>query len=304
MQNNKIPDSLRRLMAKVGPIWRNDTRGHIALMVREFTEILTDSPKDGVTVTRDIHYGSHERQLLDVFGPTNVSDKKPVLIFVHGGGFTDGHRNKTNEIYANVCYFFARHGIVSINMGYRLAPDAQFPAGTEDVASAVQWVRMNAGRFRIDSSKIFLMGHSAGAAHISSYAYDRRHQPISGHGLAGLLIISGRVRADNRPDNPNAKRVEAYYGEDSSLYDYMSPVSHVDASSLPTFIAFAEFENPLIDVYCTELAYRLAAAKRRAPPLLWLKDHNHTSMIGQLNLSDDELGPACVTFIDSVRESP
>ena len=294
----KIPDALRVLMANIGPKWRSDTRGHIALMVQEFTKVLSDSPKDGVNVEPDLRYGTHERQVLDVYSPTGVSERKPGLIFVHGGGFTDGHRNRTSEIYANVSYFFARHGVVGINMGYRLADDAQYPEGTRDVASAVKWVRENAGRLGIDTSRIFLMGHSAGAAHVASYAYDRRHQPARGHGLAGLFIISGRVRADNQATNPNAKRVEAYYGPDSSRYDDMSPVTHVNADSLPTFIAAAEFENPLIDVYCVELAYRLAVAKGYAPPLLWLRGHNHTSIIGQLNLAGDQLGPACLAFID------
>jgi acetyl esterase/lipase len=94
----KIPDALRVLMANIGPRWRSDTRGHIALMVQEFTKVLSDSPKDGVNVEPDLRYGSHERQVLDVYSPTGVSERKPGLIFVHGGGFTDGHRNRTSEI--------------------------------------------------------------------------------------------------------------------------------------------------------------------------------------------------------------
>jgi|SRR3984885_15700693 hypothetical protein len=84
----KSPDALRDLMANVGPKWRSDTRGHIALMVQEFTKVLSDSPKDGVNVEPDLHDGSHERQVLDVYSPTGVPGRKPGLIFVHGGGFT------------------------------------------------------------------------------------------------------------------------------------------------------------------------------------------------------------------------
>jgi acetyl esterase/lipase len=153
----------------------------------------------------------------------------------------------------------------------------------------------------VDPSRIFLMGHSAGGAHTASYAYDRRLHPAGGPGIAGLIVISGRVRADNRADNPNARKVEAYYGTDASRFDDVSAVSHVDAESVPTFIAMAEYENPLIDVYCTELAYRLAAAKRRAPPLLWLKGHNHTSMIAHINTAEDVLGRAMLAFIDAPR---
>lgn len=293
----QITGEMRALMARIGPQWAADTRGNIQLMVDKFSEILARSPKDGVSVEPNIFYGSHERQAFDVFHPTAGRAPRPALVFVHGGGFTEGDRNKSIEIYANVLYYFARYGIVGINAGYRLAPEALYPEATRDVAAVVKWVRENAVRLNVDPTRLFLMGHSAGGAHVGSYAYDRRLHPADGHGLAGLLIISGRMRIDNRADNPNARRVEQYYGRDSTIYDAVSPISHVNRDSVATFIATAEFENPLIDVYCFELAHRLAAAKGKAPPFVWLKGHNHTSIIGHLNTAEDILGQACRDFI-------
>lgn len=101
----------------------------------------------------------------------------------------------------------------------------------------------------------------------------------------------------DRPENPNAHKVQAYYGTDASKYDDYSPVSHVSKNSIPTFIAWAEFENPLVDVYCAELVYRLAAAKRKAPPLIWLRGHNHTSAIAHINTAEEQLGRAILEFI-------
>ena len=68
-------------------------------------------------------------------------------------------------------------------------------------------------------------------------------------------------------------------------------------------MAFAEYENPLIDVYCLELAYRVALAARRAPRVLRLDGHNHTSMIAHINTADDRLGQAMREFIGNIRES-
>ncbi|WP_424628426.1 alpha/beta hydrolase [Bradyrhizobium sp. SYSU BS000235] len=298
-----IPTELSDLMAKVGPIWASNTKGHIQLMIDKFTDVLKWSPKDNIAV-ESISYGPHERQKFELFNPVRGSaGRRPALIFVHGGAFTEGSRHRSTEIYANVLYYFARHGVAGINLGYRLAPEAQYPEATLDIASVVSWVRANANRLNVDPKRIFLMGHSAGGAHVGSYAYDKKLQPASGHGLAGVLIISGRVRADARDDNPNAKRVMAYYGSDTSVYDDLSPVSHVDAQSPPTFVACAEFENPLIDVYCFELAHRLAAAKGHAPPFMWLKGHNHTSIIAHFNTAEDELGRACLRFIQETPPS-
>ncbi|HEU0072355.1 MAG TPA: alpha/beta hydrolase [Alphaproteobacteria bacterium] len=290
-----IPESLRQLMAEIGPKWGTNTKGHIQLMIAEFSKLLKDQPTDGVTVERDIAYGNHERQNFDVYHQAQPSGQ--AVIFVHGGAFTEGHRTKTPEIYANACYYLARHGIVTVNMGYRLADSVTFPGVSEDIGSVVRWTRENAGKLGIGVDKLFLMGHSAGGAHIGSYAFDKRGQPSFGHGLAGLIMLSGRVRADNLPENPNAKRVEAYYGSDPAVLDDCSPINHVTKDALPTFIACGEFENPLIDVYSFELAHKLATLKRKAPPFLWMKGHNHTTTIAVLNTAEDELGSAIRSFI-------
>lgn len=292
-----IPSELRALMAEVGPRWRENVPAHVRLMVEQFTPVLSGAPKDGVEVRRDIAYGNHSRQRLDIFLPSGGA-ARAALLFVHGGAFVDGHRNKSTEIYANVLYCFARHGIVGVNIGYRLAPEVMYPEATRDVAAAVAWVHRNSEALGIDRDRIFLMGHSAGAAHTGCYAYDRRYHPPEGHGLAGHIVVSGRVRADNRPDNPNAHKVESYYGTDSTAYEAASSVSHIGPDSVRTFIAWGEFENPLIDVYCAELLYRLAVAKNSTPPSLWLAGHNHTSMIAHLNTADQRLENAIVRFIE------
>ncbi len=293
----QIPPELCALMAEIGPRWSEDVSGHVKLMVERFTQLHAGTAKTGIAVRRDIAYGTHPRQSLDVFMPATSATARAALLFVHGGAFVEGHRNRTGEIYANVLYYFARHDIVGVNIGYRLAPEAQYQEATRNVAAAVQWVRQHAGERGVDPSRLFLAGHSAGGAHTASYAYDRRLHPADGPGIAGLFVISGRVRADNLVENPNARKVEAYYGADAARLADCSPVAHVDAASVPTVIAMGEYENPLIGVYCLELAYRLAQVKRRAPPVLWLKGYNHTSMIAHLNTAEEALGRAMLDFI-------
>jgi hypothetical protein len=78
-------------------------------------------------------------------------------------------------------------------------------------------------------------------------------------------------------------------------YAIIAAVAAGQWSSLRTLIAYAEYENPLLDVYALELAHRLAVAKRQAPPLLRLAGHNHTSPIAHINT--DQLGAAIRAFI-------
>ncbi len=295
-----IPGPLRAIMAEVGPKWRDDTSGNIDLMVIEFSKILVSTSREGVIVHRDLPYGSHERQRLDVFLPVENRTTAPVVLFVHGGAFVSGHRNLTEQVYSNVTSYLAQRGIAAINVGYRLATDAPYPSGTLDIAAAVDWARAHANDYGWNPDQVFLMAHSAGAAHAGSYAYDPGFSPpLATPRLAGMIVVSGRVRIDNLAENPNAKNVEHYYGTDASRFEEYSPISHVDRDSVPTFVAWAEFESPLIDVYCAELVFRLAHAKRKAPPMLWLSGHNHMSAIAQIGTSDNLLGRAIVEFVNN-----
>lgn len=293
-----IPSSLRQLMADIGPRWGSSVQAHVKQMVQAFSEILHDAPKHA-TVTRNLPYGEDPRQCLDVFQPLESSAaRRPVLMFVHGGAFVEGEKDRTEEIYSNVLWYFARHGVIGVNVEFRLAPDHPYPSGTQDVASAVAWVHAHAEELGADPQRIFLMGHSAGGTHAAHYAYNTRFHPASGHGLAGLIVVSGRVRAENSAENPNAKRVEAYYGTSQERMEEGSPVNHVSAESVPTMIAVAEYENPLIDVHCVELFHALARQRRRAPRFVWLEGHNHTSIVAHFNTAEEVLGRQILSFME------
>lgn len=297
-----IPDSLFRLMAEVGPVWGTQVQAHVRLMLESFTPVLATAPKRAV-VTRNIAYGPHPRNVLDVYRPklpAQAARPWPVLLFVHGGAFVDGEKDRSAEIYSNVLWYFARHGVLGVNVEFRLAPEHRFPAGTQDVAAAVAWAKANVAAFGGDPTRVFLMGHSAGGAHAAHYAYDARRQPADGHGLAGLVVVSGRVRAEDGADNPNAERVRAYYPSAEAMADG-SAVNHVDERSPATMIAVAQYENPLIDLHCVELLHRLSQLRRHTPRFVWLPRHNHTSIIAHFNTADDTLGQHVLQFIADPR---
>jgi acetyl esterase len=298
----EIPPELRILMSEIGPRWSVNRPQNIETMIERFSDVLRLSPRDDVEAKRNLSYGPHPRQELDVYRSGRTTGRHAAVLFVHGGAFMDGHRNRTDMVYSNVPVFFARHGIIGINVGYRLGVDVGYPGATEDVASALHWTQTHADELGIDLGRIFLMGHSAGAAHTGSYAYDRRRQPTNGPSLAGHIVLSGRVRAENLPENPNGEKVVRYYGtSDARQLDDISPVMHVDADSVPTLVAWGEYENPLIDLHCAELVFRLSQVKRRSPPTVWLRGHNHTSTMAHIGTADELLGLAILDFIDRPR---
>jgi acetyl esterase len=292
----RIPEDLRKLMADIGPVWLSDVPGHVKLMSDEFTKVLCDCDKSGVEVHRNLSYGPHARHILDVYRKQDTFGA-PVVVFMHGGAFVDGNKDKTPEFYANVMYALARRGLVAVNVEYRLAPEFKYPSATHDLADALSWVRENIAGYGANSDTIFLMGHSAGAAHVATLAFNPEFRDLAKGALAGLIVVSGRVRADNRRENPNARKVEAYYGTDNSVYDAVSANHHL-TPDFPVLVAFAEFENALIDVYCLEMAHRLAVLQGKAPAMYYARGHNHTSIVAQMNTDDDALTPEILAFIE------
>jgi acetyl esterase/lipase len=294
-----LPELARRTLAEIGPVWGRDIARHRDLVLQTYRPLLAAAPKTGVSVTRDIPYGTHPRQVLDVYRHRYAADV-PVVVFVHGGAFVRGDKDIDGEVYANVLYYFARHRYLGVNIEYRRAPEFGYPSGAQDVAAAIAWVRAHAAEHGGDPERIFLIGHSAGGTHVASYAYDRAaiasHPPVS-----GLVLLSSRLRVDALPGNPNAEGVRAYFGTDESKYEQLSPLAHGAHSPLPVFIAIAEYENPYLDVYGAELFYRIAAARGRAPRFLRLPRHNHISLVAHLNTEEDILGSEIRDFLTTQR---
>ena len=284
-----LPEAARRRLAEIGPVWGTNIQRHRDIVLEIYGPLLAAAPKAGVEVARGFAYGAHPRQVVDVFRPVRAANT-PVVLFVHGGAFVRGNKDVTDEVYANVCYYFARHGFLAVNVEYRLAPESQYPGGAEDLAGAIAWAKRGAREYGGDPGRLFLVGHSAGATHVAGYAWDPNMPVGPDPAVQGLVLISGRLRADARPDNPNAAGVRAYFGDDESLYERRSPVTYAATSQLPVFLAIAEYENPLLDVYGAEALHRIAVARGRAPRFLRLPRHNHISIVAHVNTDEDVLG--------------
>jgi len=86
-----------------------------------------------------------------------------------------------------------RKGLLGIIVGYRLAPEARYPDGSLDVSAAVAWARSHGPDYGGDPERIFLVGHSAGGTHVAPYVAHPRARPAEGHGVRGIVLLSGRA---------------------------------------------------------------------------------------------------------------
>lgn len=291
-----LPEESRRRMLEIGPVWAENISAHRDMVIAAYTPVLAKVPREGIEVSRELAYGPHARHRLDVYRQAGLADAA-VVLFVHGGAFVRGAKDTSAEIYGNFTQYFARNGCVGVNMEYRLAPEAVYPGGAEDVARAIDWIKENVWEFGGNPDRVILVGHSAGAAHAAAYVCDPLARPAGGPGVAGLVLISGRLRADARPDNPNAHGVRAYYGADESLYESRSAVTYAGRVDVPLFVAIAEYENPYLDAYAAEFLHRVGMARKRVPRFVQLRGHNHISIVAHFDSGEDSLGRELLEFI-------
>src|SRR5262249_13852782 len=94
------------------------------------------------------------------------------VVFVHGGGWIRGDPSQA----AGNALHFARRGIATVAISYRLAPAHRFPAPLDDVRHGLRWVRAHASELGIDPERIALLGLSAGA-HLAVLAHVVRDLP-------------------------------------------------------------------------------------------------------------------------------
>lgn len=129
----------------------------------------------------------------------NFSVPRPVLLYIHGGGFALGDVSGTND----VCSLFAdlTDAIVA-SVNYRLAPSYKFPAALEDVRESLVWIERNIESFGGSLDKMAIMGESAGGNLAAAAIATNIDQPYLHHPLRHAFLIypaieQGSIRESN-----------------------------------------------------------------------------------------------------------
>lgn len=235
-------------------------------------------------------YGPDARHRLDLYA-SGEGAGRPVVLFVHGGGFRMGDKGGTwggasGWANAAVGRMAAEAGFLGAVMNYRLAPDHGWPAGGEDVAAAVDWLRAHAAEFGGDPERIVAVGTSAGSVHVATALTLRPDLPVR-----GAVLLSGLYGY-----TPLDERDTLYYG-DPALYPARMPRAAVAATALPLLIACAEFDPPRFQAEFLGLMAERLDRHGAMPRGHIASGHNHYSMAMHLGTSDRRLADEIADFV-------
>jgi triacylglycerol lipase len=257
-------------------------------------------------VVADLPYGADGRHRLDLYLPQiDGKGPHPAILFLPGGGFIRGDKAERE----NIGHYFARQGYAVAVANYRLAPEHVWPAGAEDVILSYRWLRSHASEYHIDGGSLFLIGESAGAAHVAAATLISRFRPEEGLSIAGTVLISGAynpvleklAREQFGVATPDPRN-EAYFGRSFDRYRDMSTIALMDAPlRAPLLITFAELDLLQMQVQAGELFARLVTEHHSKPQLRVIRGHNHLTQVYAVNTGDESLSGPLLDFLTACQ---
>jgi arylformamidase len=225
---------------------------------------------------RDLVYGPHPRQTLDLFVPDGLSIRPPLHVFLHGGYW----QAMSKESSGFVTEGLVKAGVAVAVVNYRLCPEVSMGEIVEDVRRALAWLYENGVSHGVDATKIQVSGHSAGGHLVAMlWATDWTRQAPelpagflhSGIGVSGLYELEPLCNT----------RINDALGLNASRARALSPALSQPGSNAPLLLAVGEKES---DEYHRQsgLLYEKWRAAGVPVEMERLMGHHHFSILDEL----------------------
>ena len=226
----------------------------------------------GVKIERNIAYvekNGHERNRLDLYLPEKKTGRLPLVVWIHGGGWTNGSKENPQA------FWLTGRGYAVASINYRLSQHAVFPAQIEDCKAAIRWLKAHAEKYSIDPDHVGVWGASAGGHLVALLGTTAEVKELEGTG--GNLDQSSRVQAVVDWFGPSdfvhfdpqlSQRVNSVIehllggpaAENEAKARRASPITYVSKDSSPMLIMHGD-EDKTVPLDQSE---RLAAALKKA----------------------------------------
>jgi len=236
---------------------------------------------------------------LNVFTPKNTKNKSnPVLIFVYGGNWNTGNKNKYNILGRN----FARKNMTVVIPDYTLSPNADVDEMTKEIAAAIQFTKANAKKYHGDPDKIFISGHSAGGQLASSAVMNPKYG-ISEKTISGIILIDAagidmKNYLEKYPPT-SADNYDVTWSKDPEKWKQASSIYFINEKTPPFLIYVGEKTYPSIKVANENFVKALKPFQPNIQPIVLNK--KHVPMVLQYFLPWSKRFDEAVGFMKNVK---
>lgn len=213
---------------------------------------------DNFSAIYDIPYGSHQRQIVDIFIPDDAKSLSGVILFVHGGGWHSGDKT----IHYKDVRHFSDQGYVCATMNYRyVSENISVFDELDDITSALKTVKQKCAEYGYNIEKLILSGGSAGAHLALLYAYTRKDEaPVTPVAVCAycppvdfsepdfLREITGEFE-DWKYDllskccSMRVTKADFLNDQQQKALKNISPVQYVSESCIPTAVFYGKHDN-------------------------------------------------------------
>lgn len=194
---------------------------------------------------------------LRVYRPENNSEKLPVMLYLHGGGYAIGSPEQSEEFIKG---FIDKRPCVIVAPGYRNSQIKPYPAAFYDCYDTLLWIRDNADSINADSSKLAVVGHSAGgglAAAVTLKARDTKDVNITFQMPFFPMIDDRQQTESSQFESPVWGKKSNNLGWELYLKDlrernqeipvYAAPARNTDYSNFPPTFTYVGGIDPFRD---------------------------------------------------------
>ncbi len=193
-----------------------------------------------------------EKLKLDFYTPKKIRENYPLILYVHGGGFSGGKRNENHiKDFAN---YLTKRGYAVASISYRLTMKEKgfgcntnandkvntFKNASDDISFALQYILKKKRRFKINRENIILAGSSAGAEAVLhfAYIYDNKILPKDLK-FAGIISMAGALISLDNINLNTAIPTQLFHGTLDKLVPFNKAPHHyckkIDRGFLPLF---------------------------------------------------------------------
>jgi acetyl esterase/lipase len=249
-------------------------------------------------VTHDVAYAPGARGKLDVYQPRHATPGEPIAVFFYGGSWQSGDK----DFYRFVGAELAARGIVTVIPDYRVYPEVRYPEFLRDNAAAVAYVKQHALEWGADPSRLYLVGHSAGAFNAVMLGIDRRW--LAERGLDPRTDIAGVVGLAGPYDFLPLRdaKLKIIFGPENQRAD-TQPINHVDGHSPPMLLLAGAADGTVDPGNSTRMAAAVKARGGQADARIY-PGVGHVGLITSLLGPFRHRAPVLAATVDFISSRP